>query len=51
MLFYEKLVSFEEDAVYEPRREFNYVKLELSTLYRLAQQFVPDEMDNGGFGS
>lgn len=51
VLFYEKLVSFEEDAVYEPRREFNYVKLELSTLYRLAQQFVPEDMENGGFGS
>ena len=29
VLFYEKLVSFEEDALYEPRKEFSYVRLEL----------------------
>ena len=35
----------EEDALYEPRREFNYVKMELSTLQRMAQQF---DNENGG---
>ena len=37
VLFYEKLVSLEEDAPYAPRREFNYVQLELGALHRLAQ--------------
>jgi hypothetical protein len=37
VLFYEKLSSFEEDALYEPKREFSYVKLELATLQRLAK--------------
>ena len=48
VLFYEKLESFEEDALYEPRREFGYVKLELSTLNRLAHQ---SELDSNDFMS
>ena len=50
VLFYEKLVSQEEDAPYEPRREFSYVKLELSTLLRLAQQ-TDNASENAGFAS
>ena len=50
VLFYEKLVSMEEDAPYEPRREFSYVKLELSTLLRLAQQ-TDNASENAGFAS
>lgn len=34
VLFYEKLVSFEEDAAYELSREFGYVKLELNALQK-----------------
>lgn len=48
MLFYEKLNSFEEDAEYEKRKEFSYVKLELSTMLRLAQQV---DLESGDFGS
>mmetsp|Transcript_23394 Transcript_23394/g.29052 ORF Transcript_23394/g.29052 Transcript_23394/m.29052 type:complete len:91 (+) Transcript_23394:1739-2011(+) len=36
VLFYEKLVSFEEDALYEPRRGFNLVGIEMADLQRLA---------------
>lgn len=36
VLFYEKLVSFEEDAQYEPRRGFTLVGIELGELQREA---------------
>ena len=49
VLFYEKLVSLEEDAPYEARREFNYVKMELSTLQRMAQYFENQAGDQDGF--
>ena len=48
MLFYEKIVSIEEDAQYELSREFSYVKLELGALQRLAQRA---ELDCNEFAS
>ena len=36
VLFYEKLVSAEEDAMYEPSRGFSLVGLELPVLHKLA---------------
>ena len=49
ILFYEKLVSFEEDALYEQRRGFDLVKIELDTLQKLANRLA---IQNGtdGFG-
>ena len=48
VLFYEKIVSIEEDAQYELSREFSYVKLELGALQRLAQRA---ELDCNEFAS
>jgi len=49
ILFYEKLVSFEEDALYEQRRGFDLVKIELGDLQKLAnQQAIQNGTD--GFG-